>query len=585
MGKTSETKQGEKRRIGDQDISRCHSKSADSMREVSVVNSGSLERKKKKKRKHDSDGISDEFVSTVTTSENTKGMDVDAENKRDGKKKRKVEQDIDQEKVLDEPLEKNKKGGPEKGPCAFHLTNDGVTRNKYNNKDTSAYGDENYIQNESERLKGKKRKKEHKHNFMDDTKAGLGECEENISVPRKKKDYTKESEVGNVVYGDSNKKGSNMNKHEKKKHKKKECNKQHEFVTNQLDLVYGESSNVEKKNKLKMKQKGDNEVGNTDKLAIKSARKVRFADNVEFFPSLDDRSKGKSVEKDQLVWGKRFSPEEDELIRESIFQYIKDHELGENGLMMILHCGKYPKIRGTCWKEIGTALPWRPYKSVFYRAHTLFERSETRSWTKEEEELIKKYYEENGSDWKTLAKLMGKFRIHVKDTWRRIKLPNMKKGHWSQDEYQQLFDLVNMDLQMKALEEKVSNHRILRDNISWAAISERLSTRTNQVCCQKWYTQLTSPMVKEGLWADTDDYRLLNALVGLDACSMEEVDWNCLVENRSGELCRKRWTQMVRHIGDNCKKSFVEQVDILSERYCPDLIDVREAIDKKSLED
>lgn len=92
-------------------------------------------------------------------------------------------------------------------------------------------------------------------------------------------------------------------------------------------------------------------------------------------------------------------------------------------------------------------------------------------------------------------------------------------------------------------------------------------------------------MVAEGLWADADDYRLLSALVGLDACSMEEVDWDFLIENRSGDVCRKRWAQMVRHIGEHGKKSFVEQVEILSERYCPNLVEVREAVDKKRLED
>ncbi|KAK4752930.1 hypothetical protein SAY87_021728 [Trapa incisa] len=213
---------------------------------------------------------------------------------------------------------------------------------------------------------------------------------------------------------------------------------------------------------------------------------------------------------------------------------------------MVLHCAKYPEIRKTCWKDVGAALPWRPYKSVLHRAHVLFGRSETRSWTKGEEEIISKYHKEHRSDWRTLGDVMGKHRVHVKDSG-RIKLPNMKKGHWSQDE----------------------DHT--GENISWDAVSQKLSTRTNMNCCLKWYNQLASPMVKEGQWEDADDYRLLNSLVGLDACSMEEVDWDCLIENRSGELCRKRWTQMVKQMSEHGKKSFVEQVDIISERYCPDL--------------
>ncbi|GMH30055.1 hypothetical protein Nepgr_031898 [Nepenthes gracilis] len=136
----------------------------------------------------------------------------------------------------------------------------------------------------------------------------------------------------------------------------------------------------------------------------------------------------------------------------------------------------------------------------------------------------------------------------------------MKKGQWSQEEYQTLFDLVNADIQMKAFQEKKSKHGMLRDNISWEAISNKLSTRTNASCCVKWYDQLTSPMVAEGKWADTDDYHLLIALFKLDASCEEDVDWDSLLEHRPGDVCRKRWSQMVRHIGEHRNKLFAEQL-------------------------
>lgn len=39
-----------------------------------------------------------------------------------------------------------------------------------------------------------------------------------------------------------------------------------------------------------------------------------------------------------------------------------------------------------------------------------------------------RFHEEHGPDWATLAKILGKHRIHVKDTWRRVKLPAAKSG-------------------------------------------------------------------------------------------------------------------------------------------------------------
>ncbi|KAK3416750.1 hypothetical protein EUGRSUZ_H02511 [Eucalyptus grandis] len=57
---------------------------------------------------------------------------------------------------------------------------------------------------------------------------------------------------------------------------------------------------------------------------------------------------------------------------------------------------------------------------------------------------------------------------------------------------------------------------------------------------------------------------------------LKDVDWDKLIENRSVDLCQKRWKQMVKHIGSYWSKSFPEQVEILSERYCPDMLEARE---------
>lgn len=322
----------------------------------------------------------------------------------------------------------------------------------------------------------------------------------------------------------------------------------------------------------------------------KKPKKVKFSENVEVFPLPDVSSKGKekvedgSKEKknvnDGLIQGKRFSKEEDEIIQNAVYKYIEDHQLGEEGLQMVLNCMSHPEVKG-CWKEIGEALPRRPYTAVYYRAHILFERSEERKWTPEEIELVKQFHAKHGPDWKTLSTELGKHRFHVKDLWRRIKLPNMKKGNWSQEEYQNLFNLVNVDLSMKAFAEKKTKHGMLRDNICWEAISDQLTTRSNSLCCMKWYRSLTSPMVAEGKWANADDYRLLIALYDLDAACEDDVDWDNLLDHRSGDVCRKRWNQMVRHIGEHGTKPFNEQVDILSQRYCPDLLEARESYDNR----
>ncbi|KAK9052646.1 hypothetical protein SSX86_029276 [Deinandra increscens subsp. villosa] len=308
----------------------------------------------------------------------------------------------------------------------------------------------------------------------------------------------------------------------------------------------------------------------------------RFSGHVEVFPTSGSESEKQATKGDSLVRGKRFTPEEDEIVKQAVLDYITTKGLGEEGLKMVLNCKSHKGMR-KCWQEIGLCLPQRPYLSVYYRAHILFERGKTRSWTPEEIETLRELHEKYGNDWKKIADELGKHRFHVKDTWRRIKLDNKKKGRWNQEEYQNLYDLVNLDIQLKVSGEakKISKHGMLRDNIPWTAISEKLSTRADAACCVKWYNQLTSSLVAENKWSDADDYRMIGALYEIDAACAEDVDWDNVLEHRPGDICLKRWNQMVKHIGNYGSKPFSEQVDILAKRYCPDLAETRDAWDNK----
>ncbi|KAI3464099.1 hypothetical protein Pfo_020762 [Paulownia fortunei] len=415
-----------------------------------------------------------------------------------------------------------------------------------------------YDGNATKELERKNKKYKKKENYKDDSSAAQQDSVDNDSNGHMHNDEIQNNEAGYA------------NKRKKKKSK---------LVENGSDDI--RDNEVEFANKGKKKKTKLVEHGSNDSTPNKSNKKVRFSGQVEVFllPGDSKTEKGND-EEDNLVRGKRFTREEDEIIKEAVCNYILEQDLGDEGLNMVLNCSKHPKVKG-CWKEIGSAIPYRPYTAIYYRAQILFRRSENRKWTQEEYDEILKYQEEHGNQWKALAEELGKHRFHVKDTWRRIKLLNLNKGHWSQEEYQKLFDLVNTDLQLKVSEEKRSKHGMLRDNICWTVISDKLSTRSQATCCLKWYKQLTSPMVAEGVWADTDDYRLLGALYSLDATCMEDVDWDDLIDDRPGDVCRKRWNQMVLHIGRHGNKSFAEQVEVLVQRYCPHLLEARETWDSK----
>ncbi|KAM6597721.1 hypothetical protein CsatA_008245 [Cannabis sativa] len=336
-----------------------------------------------------------------------------------------------------------------------------------------------------------------------------------------------------------------------------------------------------KGNKQKVRTKKDSKTTETsENLSPQGkSKRVTFSDHVEVFSPSDSPSV-QSKQVGGLVQGKRFTPEEDELVKAAVLAYIEERGLGDAGLDMVLNCKSHREVKN-CWKTIALALPWRPRYSVYYRAHMIFERSDIHKWTPEEYEYVLNFHKEHGADWKKLSKQLNKHRLHVKDTFRRIKFTGVNKGRWSQDEYSKLFDLVNMDLRLRASEQKRVKHGMLRDNICWEIISKKLSTRHHVGCCSKWYKQLTSPMVVEGLWDDTDDHRLVDSLSDLDAACIEDVDWDNLLEHRTGDICRKRWHQMVKHIGDHVNKPFSEQVEVLSKRYSFDVLEAREEYNSK----
>lgn len=343
----------------------------------------------------------------------------------------------------------------------------------------------------------------------------------------------------------------------------------------------GEEADVDGKND-KKKRKSKEVVGGGKKEKEKAARsnnkgkRVSFADSMEVFTieGGDDEDGGRSGES-KLVHGKRFTPEEDTILMEAMKNYAEMKQLGEKGLEMFRNSSKHPELKG-CWSDIAKSLPHRPLGATYRRANVLLCRSAERKWTQEEYEQIRRFVQENGTDWKTLAQELGKSRIHVKDAWRRIKPKNLKKGRWAQEEIQILFDLVNIDLRLKARQEKrIDDHRVLKDNISWEAISDKMTTRSHKFCCLKWYQSLASPLVQQGIWADVDDYLLVEALQKIDAVCIEDVDWDCLLDHRSGEVCRQRWNQMIRLLGGHREKPFIEQVEVLSKRYCADMIEYR----------
>ncbi|KAL7594157.1 hypothetical protein Lser_V15G35198 [Lactuca serriola] len=460
-------------------------------------------------------------------------------------------------------------------------------KNKKRKSESNEDGGDKAIQEDNGDLQKKRKKDSSKSALIKEN----NQSQDDDPIPKKEKKKKKKSKANEDGYnGNLEEDNSDL----QKKHKKKKRKRDSSEKTQTND---DPKPKKEKKKNRKSKSNEDGDKGNLEqqnedpkKPKKKKTKKVTFSGEVEIFPSSSNttttkrQQKTKSADNDNLVRGKRFTPEEDEIVKQAVENYIISNNLGDDGLKMILNCKSHKGMK-RCWQEIGNCIPYRPHTAIYHRAHILFEQSEHRQWTPEEIKFLKESYKKHGNKWKMIAEELGKHRFHVKDTWRRIvKLENLKIGKWSQDEYQNLYDMVNLDLQMKITgQEKKSKHGMLRDNIPWTSISEKLTTRSDSTCCRKWYEQLTSSLVAEKKWSDADDYWLVGKLYEIDAACVEDVEWDELLEHRSGEICRKRWDQMVVCIGNHKSKTFGEQVEILAKRYRPELAETRQIWDDKPL--
>eukprot|EP00246_Nothoceros_aenigmaticus_P006084 TRINITY_DN18841_c0_g1_i1.p1 TRINITY_DN18841_c0_g1~~TRINITY_DN18841_c0_g1_i1.p1 ORF type:complete len:397 (-),score=60.47 TRINITY_DN18841_c0_g1_i1:252-1292(-) len=290
----------------------------------------------------------------------------------------------------------------------------------------------------------------------------------------------------------------------------------------------------------------------------------------------------KDNQRTDLITGK-FSKREDEILKQSVFDYIQEHGWSQDeGLGKLMSCRSSNECSG-CWFEIGNCLPQRSIKALYSRAHRILdEGSHLGKWTPEEEESLIRLHTEHGPNWAKIAKLLGRYAYNAKDKWRDLKLKGTRiTGRLQQDELEKVSAMVHKCIREKSLFRKEDgrvDRRNIRDDINWDAIADTLGTRSHSIYCKAWYVTLASSMVAEGLWANTDDLLLFERLLEGGASADDAVDWDNLLGHREGYICKRRWEQMAKHLGPNRLRPFEERLHLLVKRYAPHLLDSVEGI-------
>eukprot|EP00850_Spirogloea_muscicola_P016811 SM000139S00128 [mRNA] locus=s139:308636:312000:+ [translate_table: standard] len=271
----------------------------------------------------------------------------------------------------------------------------------------------------------------------------------------------------------------------------------------------------------------------------------------------------------------RFSKEEDRTIVAAVLEYVRVHGWEEDEGIQRLLKPRTSKMKGV-WLELAKALPDRHVKRVYMRALRLLDkRNYVGQWTAEEEDTLRRLYAEHGPKWSKLAGSFGRLPGALKDKWREIKNGGHQEGKFTAAEVDKLCDLVHEAVRSKSKaiqpQDIEVGGRQIRDDINWTWISKHFPGRTYNQCLRTWYYRIAPSMVLEGSWGPRDDQRLLESLLECGEDYDTEIQWDTLLDNRSGETCKKRWKQIKKHLPDGYW-TFEEQVEMACKRLAPELI-------------
>ncbi|KAK9817342.1 hypothetical protein WJX74_005162 [Apatococcus lobatus] len=317
---------------------------------------------------------------------------------------------------------------------------------------------------------------------------------------------------------------------------------------------------------------------------------------------------GREVEQDwrsdkvrQDIKSGRYSKAEKDTLRKAVQSYAEEHGLDQENLHW-LFCTKSTGMKGKQsgpWQVISKALPHRTTASVWACGTRMLHVNNYKGkWEKDDDNALLEFVQNDGPRWTEIGNLLGRLPEGCRDRWKEIRHGAAKRsGKWDEEETAKLRDIVEEYLAFKQDAEiqgkqatlsfgdiaeddsepeeaagEISDARVVVDDIDWSIISDRMGTRSNNQCMEKWYTQLTPGMVSRGEWGSGDDRRLIRALLESGAKQEFQVDWGNLVKGRSASTCRRRWRLMVKQVPEYFESAFHDSVMYLTRVKYPRLL-------------
>ncbi len=181
----------------------------------------------------------------------------------------------------------------------------------------------------------------------------------------------------------------------------------------------------------------------------------------------------------------------------------------------------YIKEFGENWRRIAEKMPGTtPHQCKRHWIYVLNPTIKHEKWTKEEEEQLKNLVDQHGEKWIKIAKEMpGRTNMQCREHYKISLNPAIKQGKWTEEEDEQLQNLVK------------------QHGEKWAEIAKEMSSRTHKQCWQR-YTKTLNPAIKQGKWTEEEDEQLQNLV------DQYGEKWTNIAKEMSGRTdlqCRQRY--------------------------------------------
>ncbi|KAJ7329498.1 hypothetical protein JRQ81_015672 [Phrynocephalus forsythii] len=247
----------------------------------------------------------------------------------------------------------------------------------------------------------------------------------------------------------------------------------------------------------------------------------------------------------QGMWSK----EEIDILMSNIERYLKARGI-KDATEIIFEMSKDER------KDFYRTIAWglnRPLFAVYRRVLRMYDdRNHVGKYTPDEIEKLKELRIKHGNDWATIGATLGRSASSVKDRCRLMK-DTCNTGKWTEEEERRLATVVH---------ELTSTEPgdIVTQGVSWAAVAERVGTRSEKQCRSKWLNYLNWKQSGGTEWTKEDEINLILRIAELEVSDENDINWDLLAEGwssvRSPQWLRSKWWTIKRQIANHKEVSF-----------------------------